>query len=323
MIKLSICIPVYKGLDTLKNQLNYFDRHMISGVEVIVSDDASGDDTAEFITDYSRKHPWMRAHVNEKNGGCDSNIRKLLTLSQGEYVLFLGDDYLAEEFLDDTMKFISESEPDIIHYNYGSFQKGHYEYKAHKKEFKTYFEEKYPEYCDKTIRTNDKFVSTIISNQISHFMFMSANVYRKVSILNCNDLIVDYGTTLLYSLSALKDGMLLYVTKEYIFSDPDITWSKRKYDVWFYWIPQILDKSKSFGYKQNDVRKMLDGHLSQCYVSKTKDWKSMFCYLKNNHCLNLLNVKNLSLALIYKCTLLKRKIGIYLRNISDNKRHRL
>jgi|GEM_PF-5703874 len=312
-IKLSICIPVYKGLETLKKQLSFFESHMIQGVEVIVSDDASQDDTGDYIENYSKKHKWMKAHINMENEGCDNNIRRLLTLSNGKYVFFLGDDYLADEFLEYIVHIIDLYEPDLIHLNYGCYRDGIYKYKACEKEYKTYFEVKYKKYCNKPIRLNDVIIKNIMENQISHFMFMSSNVFLKEAIKKCEGMTYDYSTILLFSLCAMKNGILFFGTKEYVFSDPTITWSEKRYDVWFYWIPMILKASIVFGYEKRHIQKMIDAHISQCIVSKNKKWKSMLNYLKTNKLLYLLSFGSLLLALKYKIQLLGRKIRLIMK----------
>ena len=65
--------------------------------EVLVSDNASTDDTRAFVQEMQKTYKNLRYHCNEKNIGAEGNIHRAVQASRGEYVLVAGDD---DYFLD-------------------------------------------------------------------------------------------------------------------------------------------------------------------------------------------------------------------------------
>ena len=92
---LSICIPTYNRLPFLKELLPAILRQVDAGrdeVEVVVSDNASTDDTADYLR--SLLNPCLRWWTNETNIGGDRNFLKCVAEAKGEYVWLFGDDLL-------------------------------------------------------------------------------------------------------------------------------------------------------------------------------------------------------------------------------------
>lgn len=66
-------------------------------VEVLVSDNASTDDTREIVQQLQRKYHNLRYHCNDTNIGAEGNMHVALRNSMGEYVMVAGDDdYVAD-----------------------------------------------------------------------------------------------------------------------------------------------------------------------------------------------------------------------------------
>ena len=100
MIKLSIHMMTY-------NCENYIDQSLKSVLrqqttfpfEVIISDDASTDNTYHIITDIAEKHDFIRPHQNKSNVGILKNFVATLHRCKGEYVFDLaGDDWLSDPY---------------------------------------------------------------------------------------------------------------------------------------------------------------------------------------------------------------------------------
>jgi len=99
---LSFCIPTYNRCgyleEALKAIIGQWESDIIPGdqdlVEVIVSDNASPDGTADLITRVTGAYPnFCLRHVrNQENRGPDANILQVLRLGNGEYVCLLSDD---------------------------------------------------------------------------------------------------------------------------------------------------------------------------------------------------------------------------------------
>ena len=91
--RLSICIPTYNRVRYLKELLPAILGQVDVGraeVEVTVSDNASTDDTADYLRSLSNPH--LRWWTNETNIGGDRNFLKCVTEAKGEYVWLFGDD---------------------------------------------------------------------------------------------------------------------------------------------------------------------------------------------------------------------------------------
>ena len=94
----SISIPTYNRASILDNTLqslfSQVDTFNLSDkVEVVISDNASDDNTADIINKYVRTNKYRIIHNrNEKNLGVIKNILKLVELSNGKYWMFYGDD---------------------------------------------------------------------------------------------------------------------------------------------------------------------------------------------------------------------------------------
>ncbi|MBE6467080.1 MAG: glycosyltransferase family 2 protein [Alphaproteobacteria bacterium] len=87
-IYLSICIPTYNGEKYIKhnidNILQQIAKDKISGVEIVISDNCSTDNTKSIVNEYIRKHPKIIRY--------SGNILKCCELAKGKYIHFLGDD---------------------------------------------------------------------------------------------------------------------------------------------------------------------------------------------------------------------------------------
>lgn len=92
---LSICIPTYNRkkylqecLDSIVNQ-DWFNEKEI---EIVISDNASQDNTTEVIKEYQSKYKNIKYFRNNENIGAIKNILNLPNLTNWEYIWFLSDD---------------------------------------------------------------------------------------------------------------------------------------------------------------------------------------------------------------------------------------
>lgn len=93
--KLSICIPTYNRSKCLKECLDSIMISMAgyeSQIEIIISNNASTDDTADIIRSFQIKYPWIRYYRNDINIGAERNFYHVATLATGDYIWIFGDD---------------------------------------------------------------------------------------------------------------------------------------------------------------------------------------------------------------------------------------
>jgi glycosyltransferase involved in cell wall biosynthesis len=91
--KVSIAIPTYNRGNYLLNLLeSIFSKYGNSNlIQVCVSDNHSSDNTLS-ILDKFKKYRNFKFNINPSNLGYDRNILKLVEISSGDYIFFLGDD---------------------------------------------------------------------------------------------------------------------------------------------------------------------------------------------------------------------------------------
>lgn len=97
-MRLSICIPTYNRgafigrlLESIATQAGYGCE-----LEVVVSDNASDDDTAMVVEQYRRRLPSLVYHLEATNVGADRNYLKAVALASGDYCWLMGSDDLVE-----------------------------------------------------------------------------------------------------------------------------------------------------------------------------------------------------------------------------------
>ena len=125
-IKLSVAIPTYNGakhvreaLDSIIYQLDDIDEE----IEIVISDNASTDQTPEIIEEYQRKYSLINYFRNDQNLGADKNFDLAVMRSKGEYVwLFSDNDKMTPEAIREVLKVIrSHKDLAVIATNYSIF----------------------------------------------------------------------------------------------------------------------------------------------------------------------------------------------------------
>jgi glycosyltransferase involved in cell wall biosynthesis len=91
-ILLTIAIPTYNRAAHLDEQLKRLGTQIKDSVEVLVSDNASDDNTGEIVNRYKCVLPNLVYCRNAVNLGFDRNIIRLYCEAKGEYIWFLSDD---------------------------------------------------------------------------------------------------------------------------------------------------------------------------------------------------------------------------------------
>ena len=95
--RLSICILTFNRARTLRETLHSILPQVADNpeVEVVISDNASTDDTASVCRDFQSRYPAIRYCPNPENLGVDGNIVACVEKARGEYVSFFSDDDLS------------------------------------------------------------------------------------------------------------------------------------------------------------------------------------------------------------------------------------
>ena len=95
---LTIAIPTYNRSTFLAETLQQLQLEMVRcspcNIEIIVSDNASNDDTTLIVNAFNESGFLIKYVLNSENIGSDRNIAQCFNLATGQYVLILGDDDL-------------------------------------------------------------------------------------------------------------------------------------------------------------------------------------------------------------------------------------
>lgn len=94
-ILLSICIPTYNRSHYFKKCVESIisqDGFNTKDIEILISDNASPDNTEEIVKSFQDKFPNIRYIKNDTNLGAERNILNLLNNFKGEYFFLLTDD---------------------------------------------------------------------------------------------------------------------------------------------------------------------------------------------------------------------------------------
>jgi len=126
---LSICIPTYNRskflaelLDSIVSQFAMRDIHKY--IEIIISDNASVDDTTATVEAYQKKYKNIYYYKNESNIGAPRNVCFALNQGTGKYLWVIGDDDIFAPFaLDQVLSKLKDEDYGAVLLN---FSQGEY-----------------------------------------------------------------------------------------------------------------------------------------------------------------------------------------------------
>src|SRR3989344_5402735 len=124
---LSICIPTYNRAEKLEQCLHHIaiqlnDEGLNTAIEVVVSDNASQDNTAQIVKKFQESFGNIRYFKNEKNLGIDKNIINSVVKAQGKYCWHIGDDdFIVPGSLKFLVDFFSKKEAALLTVDYHFF----------------------------------------------------------------------------------------------------------------------------------------------------------------------------------------------------------
>lgn len=95
--RISVCIPAYNRAALLPALLESIFEQDFQDYEIVIAEDKSPerDAIAAVVRDYAERYPGKIVYdENVENHGYDGNLRRLIELASGDYVLFMGNDDL-------------------------------------------------------------------------------------------------------------------------------------------------------------------------------------------------------------------------------------
>lgn len=112
--RVSVGLAVYNGENFLGESLDSLLNQTYEDFELIISDNASTDKTAEICQEYAAKDTRIRYYRNERNLGASWNQNRVFELSTGEYYkLAAHDDLCTPDFLKHCVE-VLDRHPDVV-----------------------------------------------------------------------------------------------------------------------------------------------------------------------------------------------------------------
>lgn len=106
---ISIVIPAYNYARLLPRAIDSVTSQRLEGMELIIVDDGSADDTPEVLAEYQQRFPWIRS-VRQQNAGAAAARNHGIRLAKGRFVLLLdADDELLPGALENFSKACAEN----------------------------------------------------------------------------------------------------------------------------------------------------------------------------------------------------------------------
>ena len=116
-LRFSIVVPIYNVEKFLDQCITSVLSQKYDNYELILVDDGATDDSGKICDAYALKNDHIRV-IHKANGGLVSARRAGVMVAKGEYVGYAdGDDWVADSWLAEVDKVITESHPDIVEYN--------------------------------------------------------------------------------------------------------------------------------------------------------------------------------------------------------------
>ncbi|MEA5576658.1 glycosyltransferase family 2 protein [Anabaena sp. UHCC 0451] len=120
--QLSIGLPVYNGEKFIQASLDALLNQTFSDFELIISDNASTDNTEEICRNYAAEDQRIRYYRNPSNIGCAGNFNRVFELSQSKYFKWAAyDDLHAPDFLSQCIQILEENPNYILCHSHTYF----------------------------------------------------------------------------------------------------------------------------------------------------------------------------------------------------------
>jgi len=109
-LKLSIGLPVYNGEKFIRKCLDSILAQTFSNFEIIISDNASTDNTQTICQEYSKKDKRIRYIRQENNIGLLPNFNFVLEQAKNEFFMWIGvDDFILPDYVKKNMEILASN----------------------------------------------------------------------------------------------------------------------------------------------------------------------------------------------------------------------
>lgn len=247
---LSVCIPTYNRGERVISLLQFLSSEIdgndfFDDIEILISDNCSTDNTQHIISEYIKDSDLFVYHRNEENLGLIGNLHKLVELSKGKYVWFMGDDDIYHKGI--LKRVYNELSKEDISYLFIN----HCAYVNHIGDG-TGFESAIP---DNVLRkkhlTLDSLLS-IFNYSGTSLMFISTSVYNRNTLSHCVYPELDnLALPLFWSFYCASKGSIQIIPELMVENKwGAVSWSSEKKAIFEEYIPRIFKQLPMLGYNR-------------------------------------------------------------------------
>jgi len=113
-LRVSVGLPVYNGGRYLRTSIESILAQTCPDFELIITDNASTDNTEQICREYAAIDKRIRYYRNENNIGAPRNFNLAFQLSRGQYLKWAtSDDYVAAEMIEKCLEVLDRN-PDVV-----------------------------------------------------------------------------------------------------------------------------------------------------------------------------------------------------------------
>ena len=231
-LKLSICIATYNRSQYIGETLDSLMSQLASGVEIIIVDGASTDNTEEVLATYQSGHQSIRYIREDENTGMDSGYDKAVLNARGEYCWLMSDDDLLRPGAIKRVLSVIKMQHDLIVVNA----------EVRSTDFTELLETRRLQYTEDqhfSAREREEF----FSNAMKYLSFIGCVVIRREKWMN-RDRKSYYGSLFIHVGVIFQHPPLESIK---IIADPLITirygnamWSLRSFEIWNFMWPRLV-----------------------------------------------------------------------------------
>jgi len=243
-VKLSICITTYNRGRFIGETLDSILGQMVSGVELVIVDGASPDNTHEVMAQYLLRYPEIRYFREQANSGVDGDYDKAVGYARGEYCWLMTDDDLL----------CPKAIPRVLESINGVFDLVVVNAEVRNVDFSRVLETRLLKFTsDREYATKD---GEIFFSEVANYLSFIGGVVMKRSVWLERDRSSYYGTLFIHV------GVIFQhppINRVKVIADPLIIirygnamWTSRGFEIWMFKWPQLIwsfpdfsDQSKS------------------------------------------------------------------------------
>ncbi|MBF05473.1 hypothetical protein CL644_02085 [bacterium] len=257
---LSICIPTFNRADYLRDCLEsiaiqvHEDAALNAQIEIVISDNASTDETNKVANQYRDTFTNFTYKRNESNLGFDLNILNVVKSATAEYVWYLGDDdLLVNGSLTFVVKLLETEEYDV-----GGVASEHLVRPKQNCKLRTYTNDDFVTETD----PNDYYFKGYCEGAVSVLIFRRSLWLNELDEENFLEFWLYYEVVL--KILAKSDKKKFYVTEPAIITGQDCRWAENGDELFTYINSNILLRRMfDWGFDEKRIRDSIDTNATK------------------------------------------------------------